>query len=774
MGAQRNALDNQTGRPMPMKTLFSCSIYESLIIIVLLATLPAMAVNFYTGIESREHAQRDANDKALNLARSLTAMQKSVTNEARVLLTTLERMPAVKNFDRQVCDQRFTSLLKDHPELSNIFLTDRNGIVVASGLPPFLGVDLSDRQYFKDVAATHAFSVGAFNIGRASGLPIQVFAIPILVGDGRFLGLLGASFKLGIYPDFLGKLQLPPEVRTGFFDRDSLRMLAYPDSAAYPLGQALPASLWEMVTTAVADEGTFSGTRQTGEASLIAYSRLRLTAGSPPYLTIMIAIPWNEAFREANALFARNMALLALAAILALVIARMVGRAAVLKGLGSLMAATGRLGAGDLTARSAVTEGSREVRQLGATFNDMAEALQTHQTELQHTTDALNKTRNLLNNILESMPSAVIGLDEHGRITHWNASAQTLCDLPRESAIGRDIADALPLLASHMSTLQTALQERTAQRLDLLAMRQGDLVRLLDIQFYPLVANGLTGVVIRLDDVTERERLREMMIQSEKMASVGGLAAGMAHEINNPLSSILQAAQICQMQIDPDVPANRQAAEDCGCPIEVVRCYLEKRRILKFLDGIREAGARAAQIVASMLEFSRKSESRRAPTDVNESLDKSVALAATDYDLKKRYDFRHIAILKDYAPDLPKVPCTRTEIEQVVLNLLKNAAQAFAGRSNDAPPPTIALRTRRLGDFVRIEVEDNGPGMTEAVRKRIFEPFFTTKEPGQGTGLGLSVCYFIITTNHGGMIRVESQPGKGSTFLIDLPLGDGA
>ncbi len=110
------------------------------------------------------------------------------------------------------------------------------------------------------------------------------------------------------------------------------------------------------------------------------------------------------------------------------------------------------------------------------------------------------------------------------------------------------------------------------------------------------------------------------------------------------------------------------------------------------------------------------------------------------------------------------------EISQVVLNLLKNAAQAMGGRRGRDEAPRIILRTRRDGDMARIEVEDNGPGMDETIRERIFEPFFTTKGPGAGTGLGLSVSYFIITENHGGELTVESLPGHGTTFIIRLPL----
>ena len=255
--------------------------------------------------------------------------------------------------------------------------------------------------------------------------------------------------------------------------------------------------------------------------------------------------------------------------------------------------------------------------------------------------------------------------------------------LPQEKALGHPPTDLLPLLSSHQDKLQLALRQREVQRVEQASLRLDGVEHRLELQFYPLIANGVNGAVIRLDDVTERERLREMMVQSEKMASVGGLAAGMAHEINNPLSSILQAAQVCLMQCDPAIEANRKAAEACGCPMEALRCYIEQRRVVKFLEGIRDAGKRAAQIVSSMLEFSRKSESRRAPADLNEILEHSLALAATDYDLKKRYDFRHIEITRDYATDLPEVLCTRTEVEQVLLNLFKNAAQAMAHEINN-------------------------------------------------------------------------------------------
>jgi signal transduction histidine kinase len=254
------------------------------------------------------------------------------------------------------------------------------------------------------------------------------------------------------------------------------------------------------------------------------------------------------------------------------------------------------------------------------------------------------------------------------------------------------------------------------------------------------------------------------------MLSVGGLAAGMAHEINNPLSGMLQSAQNILRRVDPHLSRNREVADECGTDLARIGCYLEKRGILRFIEGIRLSGERASTTVADMLNFSRRSDSRIVPTRLEELLEKTVALAAHDYDLRKKYDFREIRIERAYEDGLPEVACMPTEIEQVLLNLLRNASQAFRSAGALTAPPRIVLRLRRDGRYVRIEVEDNGPGMDEETRKRVFEPFFTTKAVGVGTGLGLSVSYFIITSHHGGTMSVETAPGRGACFILSLPI----
>jgi len=277
------------------------------------------------------------------------------------------------------------------------------------------------------------------------------------------------------------------------------------------------------------------------------------------------------------------------------------------------------------------------------------------------------------------------------------------------------------------------------------------------------------SVIASATDITEQARMGELMAQTEKMMMVGGLAAGMAHEINNPLGIILQHIQNIERRVTPDLPANREVAQSLGVNLMLVSDYLEQRGIIKFMQQIHAAGDRMSRIINNMLQFSRKSESRIESANLEQVLEQALELAASDYDLKKQYDFKRIRIIREYAPDLPKVPVTILELEQVLLNLLKNAAQALAFAQKEKPP-CITLRTRVSGDWAVLEVEDNGPGIPNEVQRRIFDPFFTTKEVGIGTGLGLSVSYAIITNNHRGRLEVSSQPGEGTCFTMHLPL----
>jgi PAS domain S-box-containing protein len=389
-------------------------------------------------------------------------------------------------------------------------------------------------------------------------------------------------------------------------------------------------------------------------------------------------------------------------------------------------------------------------------------------TELKRAVSEMQRMRSYLKNIIDSMPSILVGVDPEGRITEWNQRAEQFTGVSATDALGRAFDQLLPHLSSQLQCVREAIRQRQPVRTERLATEADGEVRYSDIVVYPLIANGAAGAVIRVDDITNRVRIEQMMVQTEKMMSVGGLAAGMAHEINNPLSAVMQGCQNIIRRLAPELPGNRNAAQALGISLDKVRAYLESRGILQFVEGIREAATRATHIVADMLAFSRRSDAQFMPASVEAMLETVVRLVASDYDLKKRYDFRQIEIVRDYDPGVGQVYCDRTEIEQVFLNVIKNAAQAMV--EGGKPPHRIILRTRHEQEFLRVEVEDNGPGMDESTSQRVFEPFFTTKPVGVGTGLGLSVSYFIITEHHGGSIAVSSTPGQGACFVIRLPI----
>ena len=378
--------------------------------------------------------------------------------------------------------------------------------------------------------------------------------------------------------------------------------------------------------------------------------------------------------------------------------------------------------------------------------------------------------QNYLNSIIDSMPSALIALDEQLYVTQWNQEASALSGTRLDEALNQPIYLAFQPLKPYLPQIKATVEQHTVERIERVTWVKGDEAKHYALTFYPLTGGAGRGVVIRIDDITQRLSLEEMMVQSEKMLSVGGLAAGMAHEINNPLGAILHNVQNIRRRLSPDLPRNLEHAEQAGIELDMVNRYLEGREVPQLLDGIQQAGARAAKIVTHMLSFSRLSNRQMAPCDLPALIDQAVEIAGNDFDLAIGFDFKGQAIIRQFDPQLGPVPGTANELEQVLLNLLKNAAQAIHLREDDSEPGRIILRTRLNPPWAEIQVEDNGIGMSENVRKRTFEPFFTTKEIGQGTGLGLSVSYFIITNNHKGQMEVHSTLGQGTCFTLRLPL----
>lgn len=386
--------------------------------------------------------------------------------------------------------------------------------------------------------------------------------------------------------------------------------------------------------------------------------------------------------------------------------------------------------------------------------------------QIQKNIHKYRELRNQLTNIIDSMPSLLIVVDGNQRVVQWNRWAVFVTRVPTRKALGRELMEVFPELARQQIDLTAALKSGHVQTWQNISWELPTRKIYVDLTIYPLRKHKGQGAVLRADETTNRVRMEELMVLSEKMLSIGSLAAGMAHEINNPLAIILQHTQILQNRLSPQLNKNLDIAAQCQLDLNNLACYLEQRGINDMLNAIRNAGDRAKKIVDEMVNFAQRHSVQYAPCDIASLIDETLHLAETDYELKKKYHFRDIEIVKDISIAPPPLVCDRHEIQQALLNLLRNSARAL--NQGTITKPQVKITLDKQGSNLRLCIEDNGTGIKPEIIKRIFDPFFTTAEQGEGTGLGLSAAYFIVCEKHRGQIHAENLP-QGCRFTIELP-----
>ncbi|MFH0947086.1 MAG: ATP-binding protein [Planctomycetota bacterium] len=284
-----------------------------------------------------------------------------------------------------------------------------------------------------------------------------------------------------------------------------------------------------------------------------------------------------------------------------------------------------------------------------------------------------------------------------------------------------------------------------------------------------------------VEDITERRILEEQLRRSEKMDAIGQLAAGIAHEINTPTQYVGDNTRYLEESFQEILPLLKKAealveaitagAEHAELAGELKAALVEAdigylydeipRAVGESLNGI----SRVRKIVQSMKEFSHPGGEGMTSTDLNHAIESTITVATNEW--------KYVAEMKtDLDPDLPAVPCLSGEFNQVILNMIVNAAHAIADvvRNGANGKGTITISTRRAGDDVEIQIADTGTGIPEKARAKVFDPFFTTKEVGKGTGQGLSIAHNVIVKKHKGTLDFETEVGKGTTFIIRLPL----
>lgn len=340
----------------------------------------------------------------------------------------------------------------------------------------------------------------------------------------------------------------------------------------------------------------------------------------------------------------------------------------------------------------------------------------------------------------DALSEGIAVVDEEGRVRRSNRALADLLDKPLQNVIGTPLGDALLGRSNALHEMLAAT--RRGERPAPLVARSESLQRTVRVNAARIPGAATEqGIVVMVEDVTEQQALETQLVQSEKLAAVGQLVSGVAHELNNPLTSIAGLSEFLLEQ------------KELG------------RKDRGHLQVIQEQAERAGRIVRNLLTFARKGSggAERVPVDLNDVIRRTLSLTA--YDLK----LKDITVERELSGALPDVAGDRHGLQQVVLNLINNAAQALAENPRERPR-MITVSTWFDGQ-VHLRVADTGPGIPDEIAQSVFTPFFTTKEPGKGTGLGLSITYSIVES-HGGQIVLEPKgpsPRGGAAFRVDLP-----
>ncbi len=390
--------------------------------------------------------------------------------------------------------------------------------------------------------------------------------------------------------------------------------------------------------------------------------------------------------------------------------------------------------------------------------------------------------------LLAAISSVLIGLDSEGRVTKWNEAAAQVFALPAAEILGKLLGGGhVPWQdGAVVETVLNCGRENRQLRLENVPFTRPDGQRgYLDLCATPIpgVADAPPGVLVLGEDRTEQRLLESQLAQAQKLESIGQLAAGIAHEINTPIQYIgdniaFLRDSFGEMQrslgtlrelfgrAKGGTLDGRTIAEAEEVLANADLQYLSDE-IPKTLEQTLDGVGRVTDIVRAMKSFSHPWSDDKVAADLNRLIEDTVTVA--------RNEWKYVAeVFTDLDAALPAVPCHPGEFNQVILNLLVNAAHAVGDRVAAEPAPakgTITVSTRSEGEWAAVRVADTGTGIPEAVRPKVFDPFFTTKPVGKGTGQGLAIAHAVIVQKHGGEIDFESEVGRGTTFIIRLPLG---
>ena len=651
------------------------SIRATLLLLVLLAVLPALAIVLHTGATLRNTVVDNAERYALHQVQAMAAHHERVIENARLLLMTLAATREIRELEQTAATPLLGDLLARHAAYASLALLDVSGTIVASApARQSLPVNLTASPLFRNALQTKAFTVGEYTLLEEQHRVVVQFAQPVLRDGVDPAGLLIASFDLNYFGQIFADLHLPEQSVFTLTDARGIRLTRFPETGKYTWVQDLPQMVARM--SGPSEQGTFKETGVDGVRRLYGFKRLPFQGASFPSLMIRLGIPVDKALAEAKSVMVRNILLLILAALLALVTAWFAGEFTIMRRLNPLMAATRELEAGNLSVRTGIPATKGELGKLGAAFDTMAGELERKEAERR-------------------------------------------------------------LAADELLQLNEELEQRVAQRTKQLALTNTELEQTLE----------------------DLKRTQSQLIMSEKLAALGELVAGVAHEINTPVGVALSASSTLAEKINTLTALFTQGE-------------MKRSDLSGFLEDGREGSAmiqinlnRASELIRSfkMVAVDQVSEARRS-FHVRAYIDE-VLLSLRP---KLKRTAHTVKVICDESLMIESYPGA---FSQILTNFIVNSlVHAFTPEQGGLIQITVNKTDRGL----TLVYADNGRGMSAEVQAKMFEPFFTTARNQGSTGLGLHIVFNLITHTLGGTIACESSPGQGTRFTVFFPCDSGA
>ncbi|WP_406700019.1 PAS domain S-box protein [Singulisphaera sp. Ch08] len=435
----------------------------------------------------------------------------------------------------------------------------------------------------------------------------------------------------------------------------------------------------------------------------------------------------------------------------------------------------------DQRAVLAVIRDITERKALEETRREFAESQMRNAREMQEKNLALTASEARYRQLTEGCLDAVVVADRQGRVTLFNPAAEKIFGRSMDEVLGRPITLLMPESFKDLDErgFEAALESRqpsiVGRTVELKGRRKNQEDFPLELSLNAIELAGELQFIGSIRDQTERQRMRAMLAQSEKLASIGLLSAGVAHEINNPLAyvannlavlerdmkSVLEMIAIYERALDPMTLTSPEVVQEVKEVADELDWPYVRENLGRMLGRTREGVQRVANIVQNLRGLARTSPPKLESAAIPDMLESALEM------IRGRLRRHNIEIAVEHGA-VPRISCVPSQISQVILNLLINATQAVeaTGRTEGG---RIRVSAAREGEMVCLSISDNGGGIPAESLPQLFDPFFTTKSVGEGTGLGLSISHGIVT-GHGGRIEVESPPGEDTCFRIYLPL----